>query len=112
MGFAPLSNEIALLAFGVRLLMVHIDTWNDTAIKAAWDEATAAEIKGLMVYAASKAEGERAAFNWVENNKPGFILNSVLPDYTVYLLTPLVAHYLTIARLERFFIPTSAQPGV
>jgi hypothetical protein len=36
-----------------------------------------------MVYAASKAEGERAAFGWVEKNKPGFVFNSVLPDFAV-----------------------------
>ncbi|KAL4963383.1 uncharacterized protein BDV14DRAFT_176512 [Aspergillus stella-maris] len=46
-----------------------------------------------MVYAASKAEGERAAFNWVKKNNPGFVFNSVLPDYTVYLayLTSLIS---------------------
>jgi hypothetical protein len=68
--------------------MKHLDTWNDTSIKAAWDKGTSAEIKGFMVYAASKAEGERAAFKWVEKNNPGFIFNSVLPDYTVFSIVP------------------------
>ncbi|KPI39811.1 Aldehyde 2 [Cyphellophora attinorum] len=59
------------------------DTWNDASIAAAWDPNTPAEIKGLMVYAASKTAGERAAFDWVKKHKPGYVLNSVLPDYTI-----------------------------
>ncbi|KAL4873973.1 hypothetical protein BDV12DRAFT_191841 [Aspergillus spectabilis] len=62
---------------------IKLDTWNEASIKAAWDENTPAEIKGFTVYAASKAEGERAAFNLVKKNNPGFVFNSVLPDYTL-----------------------------
>ncbi|KAL3482446.1 NAD dependent epimerase/dehydratase [Aspergillus californicus] len=59
------------------------DSWNDTSTQAAWDESTPPETKPIHVYAASKAEGERAAFNWVKKNNPGFTFNSVLPDYTI-----------------------------
>ncbi|KAK5674433.1 hypothetical protein LTS10_012821 [Elasticomyces elasticus] len=84
-------------------LVMNQDTWNDASIQAAWDESISAEIRGFMVYAASKTEGERAAFDWVKRNKPGFILNSVLPDYTIgEVLHPSIGStgYLTAQLLE------------
>jgi hypothetical protein len=78
------NGSLRIIDFGMRLIN-RPDTWNDASVKAAWDENTPAEIKALMVYAASKTEGERAAFNWVKKNKPGFVFNSVLPDYTASL---------------------------
>ncbi|OHE94957.1 NAD dependent epimerase/dehydratase [Colletotrichum orchidophilum] len=62
---------------------VYIDegTWNDAAIKAAWDPNTPKEIKPAVIYSASKAEGERAAWNWIEKNKPGYAFNTVLPNF-------------------------------
>lgn len=63
--------------------MLYVDTWNDSAVKAAWDENTPAQVKPLAVYAASKTEGERAAWKWVEENKPHFVFNSVLPNMNV-----------------------------
>lgn len=67
----------------VAVCLKYIDTWNETAIKAAWDKNTPEESKGFLVYVASKTEGERAAYNWVKKNNPSFIFNSVLPDFTV-----------------------------
>lgn len=52
-------------------------------MRAAWDEATPAENKPFHVYAASKTEGERAAWKWVKENQPGFTFNSVLPNLGV-----------------------------
>ncbi|CCF37374.1 NAD dependent epimerase/dehydratase [Colletotrichum higginsianum] len=62
---------------------VHVDetTFNEDAIKAAWDPNTPKEIKPGYVYAASKAEGERAAWKWVEEHKPGYTFNTVLPNF-------------------------------
>jgi len=37
------------------------------------------------VYAASKTEGEREAWNWVKKTQPGFVLNTVLPNMNVRL---------------------------
>ncbi|KAL2828007.1 putative aldehyde reductase [Aspergillus cavernicola] len=59
------------------------DTWNELSVKAAWDENTPAESKAFAIYAASKAEGERAAYNWVKKNNPEYTFNSVLPDWTI-----------------------------
>ncbi|KAL5332432.1 NAD(P)-binding protein [Aspergillus crustosus] len=79
------SSSVAatILQPGEGTITLDQDTWNDASIKAAWDDNTPAEIRGFMVYAASKAEGERAAFNWVKKHNPGFVFNSVLPDYTI-----------------------------
>ncbi|KXH48466.1 NAD dependent epimerase/dehydratase [Colletotrichum simmondsii] len=62
---------------------MHIDesTWNDFAIKAAWDPNTPKEIKPGAIYSASKAEGERAAWKWIEENKPGYSFNTILPNF-------------------------------
>ncbi|KAH8698927.1 cinnamoyl-CoA reductase [Talaromyces proteolyticus] len=68
---------------GVEGIVVTQGSWNDAAVKAAWDENTPANAKPLAVYAASKTEGERAAWKWVENKKPYFVFNTVLPNYTL-----------------------------
>ncbi|QLI72761.1 Aldehyde reductase 2 [Metarhizium brunneum] len=59
---------------------LQLDTWNDDAVKAAWSESTPAAHKPYVVYAASKTEGERAAWNWMRENKPHFVMNAVLPN--------------------------------
>jgi nucleoside-diphosphate-sugar epimerase len=35
------------------------------------------------VYAASKLQSEQACFNFVKEKKPGFVLNTVLPNYAM-----------------------------
>jgi len=37
--------------------------------------------KPLLVYAASKIEGEKAAWRWYKEKKPHYAFNTVLPDY-------------------------------
>jgi nucleoside-diphosphate-sugar epimerase len=68
----------------------HIDgaLWNQKSLKAAL-EASEEEKKrepaiyGFNVYAASKTEGERAAWQFMKDQKPGFVLNSVLPNFNM-----------------------------
>ncbi|KAL5336900.1 putative aldehyde reductase [Aspergillus crustosus] len=55
-------------------------TYNETSIKAAWDDTTPKETRAYHVYCASKAEQEKAAWEWIENNNPGFHFNTVIPD--------------------------------
>ncbi|KAI8166748.1 Aldehyde reductase 2 [Colletotrichum sp. SAR 10_70] len=62
---------------GVR---VDENTWNDSAVKSAWDPSLAEDKKPYYIYAASKTEGERAAWKWVEKNKPGYVFSTVLPN--------------------------------
>lgn len=58
-------------------------TYNEAAIKAAWDPNTPKEFKAAVVYSASKAEGERAAWKWVEEHKPGYVFNTILPNFVM-----------------------------
>jgi hypothetical protein len=62
----------------------YLDTWNDAAVAAAWDAHAPPRSKGYFVYVASKTETERMAFKWVQEHKPSFTLNTVLPALTVY----------------------------
>lgn len=59
----------------------HLDktTYNDEAVKMAWEPPHVPE-KGYPVYGASKTEAERAIWKWVHEKKPGFVVNSILPD--------------------------------
>ncbi|PYI04656.1 cinnamoyl-CoA reductase [Aspergillus sclerotiicarbonarius CBS 121057] len=59
------------------------DSWNETAVRNAWDDKISGEEKGLAVYAASKTEGERQAWNWIRENRPQFRFNSILPCFNV-----------------------------
>ncbi|OGM51215.1 cinnamoyl-CoA reductase [Aspergillus bombycis] len=68
---------------GVEGIVVTEDTWNIATVNAAFDESTPADARPFTVYVASKTEGERAAWKWVEKNKPAFVFNSVLPYYTL-----------------------------
>ncbi len=49
----------------------------------AWARSAPAELKALVVYAASKTEAEREAWKWHKENKPEFALNTVLPNWNV-----------------------------
>ncbi|PKS08375.1 hypothetical protein jhhlp_005319, partial [Lomentospora prolificans] len=56
-------------------------TFNDSAVAAAWDPATPDDFKFYAVYAASKTQGEKAAWEWIKKNKPNFVFNTVLPSF-------------------------------
>ncbi|KAH8900824.1 NAD(P)-binding protein [Thozetella sp. PMI_491] len=64
-------------------VIVDEGTWNDEAVRLAWSDSAPEEQKGYVVYAASKTEGERAAWKWVSEEKPDFVLNTVLPNCNV-----------------------------
>ena len=53
------------------------DCWNDTAVKMAWSD----EPNAFMTYAASKVQAEKALWKFVNEKKPHFAVNTVLPDF-------------------------------
>ncbi|KAJ0345053.1 hypothetical protein COL26b_010105 [Colletotrichum chrysophilum] len=63
-------------------VVIDENTYNERAIKAAWNPNTPAHRMPFMVYAASKAEGEKAAWKWVGEHKPGYVFNTILPNFT------------------------------
>lgn len=60
-----------------------LGTWNEDAVKAAFDPSTKPTDKAYIVYAASKTLGEQTAWKWVEKHNPQFIFNTVLPNFNV-----------------------------
>ncbi|KAL7937558.1 NAD dependent epimerase/dehydratase [Trichoderma chlorosporum] len=68
---------------GVPGVRVDENSWNDGAVKAAWDPNTPEAIKGFAIYGASKTEAERFAWKWVDQNKPGFVFNAILPTWNL-----------------------------
>ncbi|KAK9896078.1 NAD(P)-binding protein [Cystobasidium minutum MCA 4210] len=59
------------------------ESWNDEAVKAAWAPAPYEPERGPVVYAASKTEGEKAAWEWVKEHNPHFNFNAVLPNLII-----------------------------
>lgn len=54
-------------------------------MRGAYSKDIPEEERPFTVYAASKTEGERAAWKFVTENNPSFTLNTVLPNVTVCL---------------------------
>lgn len=59
-------------------------TWNGEALEKAWAPPPYERVpRKLAVYSATKIEGERAAWKWYRETKPGFVLNTVLPNANI-----------------------------
>ncbi|KAL5092570.1 hypothetical protein Trisim1_001123 [Trichoderma cf. simile WF8] len=85
-------------------VIIDENTWNDDIVALAWGDKAPDSAKGYVTYAASKTEGERAAWNWVEENKPGFVLNTVLPNCNFgRILIPEHMHGSTMGFVRNFF---------
>lgn len=67
---------------------------------------------GASLYAASKTEGEREAVKWVENHKPSFVFNRVVPYWCVSIANFLLARYqsLTLYKLGPRVHPEAGGP--
>ena len=62
---------------------VNANNWNDTAVSAAWAPPPYNPDRALITYMASKVEAEKALWKFVEERKPQFTVNAVLP-FTVF----------------------------
>lgn len=54
--------------------------WNEEAVKDAWAPPPYTEDRAFSVYAASKTQGEQAMWQFMKEEKPGFVANAVLPN--------------------------------
>lgn len=63
----------------------HVDvcTWNDADVEAAWAPPPYKDDRKLAVYAASKALAEKECWRFMQEEKPAFILNAVLPNCNI-----------------------------
>ncbi|OJJ57351.1 hypothetical protein ASPSYDRAFT_154282 [Aspergillus sydowii CBS 593.65] len=59
---------------------ITVDTWNDEALRRIKEDSIPGPKGGFDLYAASKTLGEQAIWKWVEEYRPGFVVNTVLPS--------------------------------
>lgn len=62
--------------------------WNAEAIEQAWAPPPYSPDRAYAVYAASKTEGEKALWKFVQEEKPDFIVNTVLPSFNMGRILP------------------------
>ncbi|KAJ5605387.1 cinnamoyl-CoA reductase [Penicillium lagena] len=75
------SATACILPQANKYAKIHKGTYNETSLNAVELNTPESCLPGLSVYAASKTESERQAWLWVEENRPSFAFNSVVPDY-------------------------------
>lgn len=56
-------------------------SWNTTSVEKAWAPPPYGQDRVLHTYNASKVQGEQALWKFVEERKPHFVVNAVLPDF-------------------------------
>jgi nucleoside-diphosphate-sugar epimerase len=61
---------------------VNSTSWNDDILSEAWAEPPYGADRAYAVYAASKVACERAAWEFLQEQRPSFAFNTVLPNYT------------------------------
>jgi nucleoside-diphosphate-sugar epimerase len=57
-------------------------SWNDDILEEAWAPPPYGDDRAYAVYAASKVACERAAWDFMRDQQPSFVFNTVLPNYT------------------------------
>lgn len=59
---------------------ISTNDWNDEALEAAWKPPPYEKERAWAVYSASKTQAEQEIWKFAKEHKPGFVLNTVLPD--------------------------------
>jgi nucleoside-diphosphate-sugar epimerase len=73
------SSSMAGVAWGAQG-KISKDAYNEEYIKLAWTPSFEHPAKTFIVYAAAKAQAEKAAWKYVQEEKPHYALNIVLPS--------------------------------
>lgn len=63
-----------------RSLTVTEASWNDEAVKLAWDRGEPLEKKGMSRFMALKTMVEKETWKWVDEKEPSFTFNTLLID--------------------------------
>ncbi|KAF2466620.1 aldehyde reductase II [Lindgomyces ingoldianus] len=67
-----------------KIFTIDPSTWNGEAVKAAWAPPPYLGVqRKLDVYYASKTQGEQAAWKFMEDENPDFVLNCILPNMNI-----------------------------
>ncbi|SMR46284.1 unnamed protein product [Zymoseptoria tritici ST99CH_1A5] len=77
------SSTAALLPHPGKEVTISKDDWDQEALDIAWSPPPYEDDRAFPVYAASKVEGEKALWRFMEEEKPGFVANAVLPNYNM-----------------------------
>ncbi|TLD37912.1 hypothetical protein E2P81_ATG03587 [Venturia nashicola] len=77
------SSTAATLPYPDKRFTIDHDSWDEPAVEQAWAPAPYESTRAYAVYAASKTQTEQALWRFVEEEKPGFVFNTVLPDTTL-----------------------------
>lgn len=63
-----------------REFTISTDNWNNEDIEAAWKPPPYEPQRAWAVYGASKTQAEQKMWEFYKDRKPGFVLNTVLPN--------------------------------
>lgn len=77
------SNRAALNPIPGKELSVHRHLWNESAIAGAWRPPPYEADRIWDVYAALKAQVEQEVWRFAKEEKPQFVVNTILPDFVV-----------------------------
>lgn len=61
---------------------IDANTWNEAVVDAAYAPPPYTDSQSLFVYAASKVLSEKAVWKFVQDHKPRFTVNTILPSTT------------------------------
>jgi nucleoside-diphosphate-sugar epimerase len=76
------SSVAAVYPFPGQTINVTKNSWNDYSMAQAYEtNEEGAQLRGVHVYSASKVAAERALWKFVQERKPSFVANAVLPDF-------------------------------
>lgn len=59
---------------------ISTDNWNNEDVEAAWKPPPYEAERAWATYGASKTQAEQAMWRFIKDHKPGFVLNTVLPN--------------------------------
>ena len=77
------SSSAALIPHPGEEITVGVDDWCQEALDAAWAPPPYEPERAFFVYAASKVAGEKALWNFIKEEKPNFVANTILPNFNV-----------------------------
>jgi hypothetical protein len=107
--FVNTSSSVAVTLPKVGLdhdFLVDESTYNDEAVELAKVNET--RKKGFLVYAAMKSETEKAMWAWMKENKPGFVLNSIVSTSAPHRLVMHARLTRMISFLMQISVPSSS----
>ncbi|KAL8666788.1 MAG: hypothetical protein Q9168_007416 [Polycauliona sp. 1 TL-2023] len=74
------SSTAILIPILNKSFTISTNQWNDLAVSEAWAPPPYNPDRAFTVYAASKTQAEREIWKYVQHEKPGFVVNAILPN--------------------------------